>query len=120
MPGSTNLSPSCSDLNSFVKQASGPRPLLATARNRYVNTSPTTVPASHLKDQDHEIRRSIELADVVIHENQLEGLMEEVAWETAVKQGIDLREEAVRPDELVDALVSIMKTGSAVINTHIP
>ncbi|NRA97480.1 MAG: hypothetical protein HRU14_14885 [Planctomycetes bacterium] len=66
-------------------------PLLATARNRYVNTSPTTVPASHLKDQDHEVRRSIELAGVVIRENQLDGLMEDVVWEDAVKQGIDLR-----------------------------
>lgn len=66
-------------------------PLLSTARNRYVNTSPTTVPASHLKDQDHEIHRSIELARAVIAENQLDGIAEEVVWDEAVKQGIDLR-----------------------------
>ena len=72
-------------------------PLLSTARNRYVNTSPTTVPASQLKDQDHEIRRSFELATTLIGGSQLDGIDEEVKWDNAVKQAIDLR--LVRPRE---------------------
>ncbi|MAG56293.1 MAG: hypothetical protein CMJ83_08390 [Planctomycetes bacterium] len=72
-------------------------PLLSTARNRYVNTSPTTVPASQLKDQDHEVHRSFEMTLGIIQNEQLAGIVEEIPFDQAVVRGIDLR--VIRPRE---------------------
>lgn len=72
-------------------------PLLATARNRYVNTSPTTVPAGQLKDEDHEVHRLLDLCEKVLERNALAGIEEALPFDQGVKQAVDLR--AVRPRE---------------------
>lgn len=72
-------------------------PLLATARNRYVNTSPTMVHAGQLRDEDHEIHRIFDMAWNIASRNELQSLPEALPFDDATKQAVDLR--SVRPRE---------------------
>ena len=66
-------------------------PLIAMARNRYVNTSPTTVRAGQLKDEDHEVARAVEMVGALLHSGAFAKLPELMPFELAVQQSIDLR-----------------------------
>jgi hypothetical protein len=72
-------------------------PLLSLARNRYVNTSPTPVVAGQLKDQDHEVHRCLEMVQIVLGQERLAGISEDISFDDAVKQAVDLR--VLRPRE---------------------
>lgn len=66
-------------------------PLIAMARNRYVNTSPTMVRAGQLKDEDHEVARAVEMVGALLHSGAFAKLPELMPFELAVQQSIDLR-----------------------------
>jgi hypothetical protein len=72
-------------------------PLLATARNRYVNLSPTAVGASQLKAYDHEIGRLLQMVASCVQDTKLAQAAEQVSLDDAIKRGIDLR--SIRPRE---------------------
>lgn len=75
-------------------------PLIALARNRYVNTSPSAVRAGQLKDEDHEVARAIEMVGSLIRSKAFAKLPELFAFEAAVHQSIDLG--AIRPRDSFD------------------
>ncbi|MSR75292.1 MAG: hypothetical protein EXS14_07475 [Planctomycetes bacterium] len=75
-------------------------PLIAMARNRYVNTSPTTVRAGQLKDEDHEVGRAVEMVGALLHNGAFARLPELLPFELAVQQSIDLR--AVRARDAME------------------
>jgi hypothetical protein len=75
-------------------------PLIAMARNRYVNTSPTAVRAGQLKDEDHEVARAVEMVGALIRSKAFAKLPELIAFEAAVHQSIDIG--AIRPRDSFD------------------
>ena len=85
----------CSEAQAKAPELTTVWPLLQTARNRYVNTSPTPVSPSQLRDEDNEIHKVMELCAKVIERNALEGIKDELEFEAATKRALDLT--AVRP-----------------------
>jgi hypothetical protein len=72
-------------------------PLLATARNRYVNTSPTAVSGAQLKDEDYEVTSLMDRVARLVEAGTLARLPEILPFDAAAKEAVDLR--MVRPRE---------------------